>query len=179
MVGDSPRNRWRSDRFYPAYASRVRQLTQHVPDAGEIPVGRWKVVFSNGVVQTCSIDEKGKVSVTQTGRTASGKVSEHEDSISIQYADDRAERWVVKDGGITVEHWHPASQMPNGPAVLGKAIRTGPSTKNLPGQIEFLRCDCRSTPKLLPMKRPISKGRPWNSLARHSTPRGKATIHCF
>jgi hypothetical protein len=123
-------NRWESDRFFPAYASRVRQLKEATPLAAVLPVGKWEVTFVNGVVETCDIREDGSVHVSQTARTSPGEAEVKDGFVEIRYDDDRAERWSLDGDTMNVQHWHPSASMPVGNPVSGTAVRVGePSTQ--------------------------------------------------
>ncbi|NND96991.1 MAG: hypothetical protein HKN47_06645 [Pirellulaceae bacterium] len=132
-------NRWRNDRFFPAYDARVRQIKRTAGSQRSIvqgrpvgtgpttsitlPVGKWTVVFANGVVQTTQIHADGTATVTQSARSAAGTATVKDGFVEIRYDDDRAERWMVGGDTLTVQHWHPIRDMPDKPAVLGTAER--------------------------------------------------------
>ena len=94
------------------------------PAPMKIPVGNWKVDFSNGVSQICDILASGKVTVVQPQRTSDGKAESKNGAVEIRYEDDRAERWSMDGAKVVVEHWHPISAMADGkPPVVGVANR--------------------------------------------------------
>jgi hypothetical protein len=93
------------------------------PAAGRIPVGRWKVVFTNGVVETCTIQKDGKASVVEPKRSSGGKVSLEGGAAVLVFTDDRVERWTLVGRRMEVEHWFPAARFPKGAPVRGRAER--------------------------------------------------------
>ena len=124
-MGQEGRNRWASDRFFPAYAARVAQLEAAGPaEAAALPLGHWRVSFANGIVATCEIRADGGVTVTQPGRRSSGRAQVVDGKcVEIRFADDRAERWTVRGDTLAVEHWHPIAAMPDQAPVRGTAER--------------------------------------------------------
>jgi len=129
--GKEAGNRWASDRFFPAYSARVEQLKSATPEvSAEIPVGSWRVAFSNGVIQNCEILASGKTTVVQPRRTSEGTAVVKDGTIEILYQDDRLERWSLKGDDMVVEHWHPSSDMATAPAVTGVATRLVGATWN-------------------------------------------------
>lgn len=91
--------------------------------AGRIPAGQWKVVFVNGVVETCTIRKNGKASVVEPKRASDGKVTVKNGVAVLVFEDDRVERWTPVGRRMLVEHWFPGAQFPNGARVRGKAER--------------------------------------------------------
>ena len=87
-------------------------------------ISTWRVVFENGVKETCEVDKSGDAVEKEPLRTAKGKAERQDKAFIIKFEDDRVERWTPVGGRMTVEHWFPASQYPNGPRVLGIAERT-------------------------------------------------------
>jgi hypothetical protein len=93
-----------------------------VPDRPFAAVaGKWKVEFTNGVIETCEIDKRGKASVVEPLRSSTGPVEARGGSFVMVFADDRVERWTPVGRKFVVEHWFPASQMSVAPPVLGIA----------------------------------------------------------
>jgi hypothetical protein len=88
-----------------------------------LPAGKWRVVFDNGVVQTCDIDRDGAASVTEPLRASPGKCKVLDAAVVITFDDDRIERWTKIDAGWTVEHWCPTAAYGMTPPVVGKARR--------------------------------------------------------
>lgn len=87
-----------------------------------IPAGTWKIKFSNGVVEKCTVHPDGTASVVEPLRSSAGKPNwEETESFVIVFADDRTERWTTVGNKIIVEHWYPSSRFPNGDRVLGIA----------------------------------------------------------
>lgn len=85
------------------------------------PVGKWRVEFSNGVVQASENKLDGPAWVTEPGRTSPGKWKVEDRQIIIRFDDDRLERWTKKDDRWQVEHWCPSAAFPNDPPVFGLA----------------------------------------------------------
>jgi hypothetical protein len=88
-----------------------------------VPVGKWRVQFTNGVVEVCVIRKDRTVSVVEPRRTSGGHISSQGSSWVIRCRDDRIERWTPDAKRFSVEHWFPASQFPRGRPVLGIATR--------------------------------------------------------
>jgi RNA polymerase sigma factor (sigma-70 family) len=86
-----------------------------------LPVGRWVVLFANGVSEDCTIRKDGTASVAERGRASSGKAAGTSGSVVITYEDDRVERWTPVGRRQVVEHWFPASRYPKATPVLGIA----------------------------------------------------------
>jgi hypothetical protein len=86
-----------------------------------LPVGKWIVEFSNGVVEKVEIKRDGTATVTEPARTSDGKVTALQGSFLVVCDDDRVERWTPVGKRMVVEHWFPASQFPNGAPVRGIA----------------------------------------------------------
>ena len=89
-----------------------------------LPIGKWRVVFSNGVVQTSTNEQEGPAHVTEPGRTSPGKWRLDDRQITIRFDDDRMERWTKVDGRWQVEHWCPIAAFPNEAPVIGIAAAT-------------------------------------------------------
>ena len=86
--------------------------------------GSWKIVFANGVVETCWFGKNGKSGVEEPLRKAGGQAEEGSTGvIVIAFDDDRTERWTPDGKRYVVEHWFPSSQYPNSIANLGIAER--------------------------------------------------------
>ena len=98
-------------------------LRLRTPDKS-LPIGKWRVEFANGVVQTSTNGEDGPAFVTEPGRTSPGKWNVRDGAIVIAFADDRLERWRLVDQRWVVEHWCPSSTFPNHPPVVGVAKTT-------------------------------------------------------
>lgn len=86
-----------------------------------LPVGRWTIEFTNGVVQMCETRADGTARVVEPLRTAGGRVAFHGSSLVIVFEDDRTERWSPAGKRFVVEHWFPGSQLPAVTPVLGIA----------------------------------------------------------
>jgi hypothetical protein len=78
-----------------------------------LPVGKWRVVFENGVVETCEVRKDGSATVVEPLRSSRVIVCD----------DDRTERWRPDGKRMAVEHFFPGSQYPAGKAVRGIARR--------------------------------------------------------
>jgi hypothetical protein len=91
--------------------------------ATDLPVGRWRVEFANGVVQNCEIHKNGTIAVVEPHRNSPGRATIRDGSVVIVCEDDRAERWTWKGHRLVVEHWYPVSAYPAGKSVLGVAER--------------------------------------------------------
>ena len=89
-----------------------------------LPVGDWKVEFSNGVAEKCMIGNGGELTVEEPARRAMGMAEAKGGAVVITYTDDRIERWTPVGREWVVEHWFPASRVPTVAPVLGIARRT-------------------------------------------------------
>jgi hypothetical protein len=87
-------------------------------------LGRWTVVFQNGVIETCIVWPNGTATESEPARSAKGEITASDQSIVIRFADDRLERWTIVGKRIVVEHWCPAAAYPGEARVLGIAERT-------------------------------------------------------
>src|SRR5688500_17131075 len=85
----------------------------------DVPAGKWRVEFANGVVETCEIGPAGRASVVEPLRASPGKWSVKDGAVLIHSDDDRLERWRRVDGQWVVEHWCPVAAYPAGPSVPG------------------------------------------------------------
>jgi len=97
-----------------------------MPPASEagLPVGKWSIEFANGVVEVCVIGEDGTAAVTEPQRSSAGKAMTQDGSqVFVVFDDDRIERWTAIGQRFVVEHWFPASRLPNGTPELGIAER--------------------------------------------------------
>lgn len=88
------------------------------------PTGNWKVEFSNGVRETCTVSEEGVAKVEEPLRKSVGRVESKDGKVLIIFDDDRAERWTAVGHHYVVEHFFPASRMATVTPVLGIARRT-------------------------------------------------------
>jgi hypothetical protein len=86
------------------------------------PVGKWRIVFANGVVETCAF-EQGTATETEPLRSSTGKLVAQDGSVVIAFEDDRTERWTAVGKKWVVEHWFPSSEYPAGKPVVGIAKR--------------------------------------------------------
>jgi len=91
------------------------------PRTQGLPAGSWAVEFSNGVKQVTEVRKDRSASVVEPQRTSPGKATDKGDQTIIRYDDDRVERWTRVGNRWVVEHWFPASELPNGTPVLGIA----------------------------------------------------------
>jgi hypothetical protein len=91
------------------------------PDSAPLPVGKWSIEFSNGVVEKVEIKKDGTASVTEPARSSDGKVTSTQGSFLFVCEDGRVERWTPVGKRTVVEHWASIDQMPNGPPVKGIA----------------------------------------------------------
>jgi hypothetical protein len=89
--------------------------------AKPLPVGRWTVMFANGVRQVCEIRKDCSASVVEPLRTSTGRAQVKGGAAVIVYKDDRVERWTRTAKGVVVEHWFPGRQFPSGMPVRGIA----------------------------------------------------------
>ena len=87
------------------------------------PVGRWRITFANGVVETCDIRPEGTAAESEPLRSSPGKWKEVDGSVVVTFDDDRLERWTKDGNRWRVEHWCPVSAYPAGPPVVGTAKR--------------------------------------------------------
>jgi hypothetical protein len=86
-----------------------------------LPVGKWSVEFSNGVIEKVEIKKDGSASVTEPARTSDGKVTAVPGAFLFVCEDGRVERWTPVGKRIVVEHWASAEQMATGTSVKGIA----------------------------------------------------------
>jgi hypothetical protein len=93
------------------------------PAAAELPVGKWQVEFTNGVVETCEIGANGSAFEAEPLRRSPGKATIQGRCVVIAFDDDRTERWTRLDRRWLVEHWCPSKAFPRGKPVLGVAER--------------------------------------------------------
>ena len=90
------------------------------PEAA-LPIGKWKVEFSNGVTEVCQIGNGGESTVEEPRRRSNGMAEVKGGSVVITFNDNRVERWTPVGKRYVVEHWFPASQVPVTTPVLGIA----------------------------------------------------------
>ena len=128
---DDPIERWTPagkkyvvEHWYPGaqmlVGAPILGIAEKAPQDG-LPVGKWKVEFTNGVIEVCDIGNDGAASVEEPRRSAKGMAEEKDGSVVITYNDDRIERWIPIGKGYVVEHRFPASQVPAATPVLGIA----------------------------------------------------------
>jgi hypothetical protein len=96
--------------------------TSNSPEAA-LPVGKWNVEFTNGVIEVCSIGNSGDSTVEEPRRQSNGMAVVKEGSVVITFNDDRIERWTPVGKRFVVEHWFPGSQRTAVTPVLGIAER--------------------------------------------------------
>jgi hypothetical protein len=84
-----------------------------------LPVGRWRVEFTNGVTEVCVIGRGGVAIVDEPLRRARGRAEISGNSVVLTFQDDRIERWTPVGQRFVVEHWFPGSQFPTASPVLG------------------------------------------------------------
>ena len=92
------------------------------PDPG-LPIGKWRVEFTNGVIERCEIRTDGTASVVEPLRSSPGKWKIKDGSVLIVSDDDRLERWTLVEGQWVVEHWCPVAAYPDRAAERGTAKR--------------------------------------------------------
>src|SRR5262245_58257780 len=88
-----------------------------------LPVGRWRVEFTNGVSEVCVIGRGGVAIVDEPLRRARGRAKISGNSMVLTFQDDRIERWTPVGQRFVVEHWFPSLQFPAAAPVLGIAER--------------------------------------------------------
>jgi hypothetical protein len=93
------------------------------PFEAALPVGKWNVEFTNGVIEACQIGNGGEAAVEEPRRRSDGTAVAKGGSVVITFHDDRVERWTPVGKRIVVEHWFPASRFPAGTPVRGAAER--------------------------------------------------------
>jgi len=93
------------------------------PAAVELPVGKWRIEFANGVVETCEVRADGRAFEAEPLRRSPGRATIRDRSVVIRFDDDRTERWTQVDRRWLVEHWCPSKEFPVGRRVLGVAER--------------------------------------------------------
>jgi hypothetical protein len=87
--------------------------------ASHLPIGKWNIEFSNGVVEDCSINQDGTASVAEPGRRSRGNAVGKDGLSVVLFEDGRVERWRPVGKRMVVEHWGHLSDMANGTPVLG------------------------------------------------------------
>jgi len=90
-----------------------------------LPVGKWKVEFTNGVTENCEISNfgGGRATVEEPRRKSGGTVVVKGNTAVITFDDDRVERWTPVGERFVVEHWFPGSRFLTATPVLGIAER--------------------------------------------------------
>jgi len=103
-------------------------LTLSVASAGDppkgerdLPVGKWSVEFSNGVVEKVEVKRDGAVSVTEPARASDGRVTPLGGTFLFVCEDGRVERWTPVGKRMVVEHWASADEFPSAAPVRGIA----------------------------------------------------------
>jgi ankyrin repeat protein len=96
---------------------------QEVQKPENLPVGRWKIEFANGVVETCMIRCDGTAVVAEPKRNSAGRAAMKDGALVITFDDDRIERWTPVGRRMVVEHWYPAEGFPSASPGLGIADR--------------------------------------------------------
>jgi len=91
------------------------------PPEAALPIGKWKVEFTNGVTEVCNTGNGGECTVEEPRRMANGMAGVKGGSLVITFNDNRVERWTPVGKRYVVEHWFPASQVPVVSPVLGLA----------------------------------------------------------
>ena len=86
-----------------------------------LPVGKWSIEFSNGVVEKVEVKKDGTASVTEPNRSSDGKVTAVPGAFLFVCEDGRVERWTPVGRRMVVEHWASLDQMPSVPPVRGIA----------------------------------------------------------
>lgn len=111
--------------FVAVVSLSVRASDDPMPAAknphGGLPVGKWTIEFSNGVVEASVIRGDNTTRVEEPLRAADGKVEAQSGGFVLTFADDRVERWTPVGKKFVVEHWFPASRLPTATPVLGIA----------------------------------------------------------
>ncbi len=90
-------------------------------DEQVLPVGKWNVEFSNGVIEKVEIKKDGTATVTEPARSSDGKVTSTQGSFLFVCEDGRVERWTPVGKRMVVEHWASADQFQSGAPVRGIA----------------------------------------------------------
>ena len=109
--------------FVTVFFTLPSQADPPKPASSSLPVGKWKIEFSNGVVECCEIRKDESISVVEPLRFSGGRAALRDGSVVISCDDDRVERWTAVGKRMVVEHWFPAAQFPSGTPVLGIAKR--------------------------------------------------------
>ena len=91
--------------------------------AAKLPVGKWNVEFTNGVIEVFAIGSGGEATVEEPQRRSIGVAAVKEGCIVITCDDDRIERWTPVGKRFVVEHWFPGSRQAAEAPVLGIAER--------------------------------------------------------
>jgi hypothetical protein len=87
------------------------------------PVGKWRITFTNGVIETCEIGPDGSASEAEPLRSSPGRWTEADGAVVVRFSDDRLERWKKVVDRWQVEHWCPSAAYPAGKPVVGIARR--------------------------------------------------------
>src|SRR5262245_17733667 len=72
--------------------AEVPEVDNHAPETA-LPVGKWHVEFTNGVIEACIIGNGGTAVVDEPRRRSRGTVAARGGSILLTFNDDRVERW--------------------------------------------------------------------------------------
>jgi hypothetical protein len=102
-------------------ASTTNASPDHAADP-RLPLGLWRIEFTNGVVESCDIQRDGTAVVNEAARSSRGRAAT-DGAVMVRFDDDRIERWTPVGKRYVVEHWFPASQFPPAAPVLGIAER--------------------------------------------------------
>jgi hypothetical protein len=101
----------------------LREPTKDPVTETGLPVGKWTIVFANGVTEACEIRNNGTASVAEPRRSSNGKAEVKNGSVIIGFEDGPVERWKPDGDQYMVEHWSTSGQFPAGPPVVGTARR--------------------------------------------------------
>jgi hypothetical protein len=106
-----------------ALSSALAQADPPKPESA-LPVGKWSVEFSNGVVEKVEVRKDGAATVTEPARASEGKVAAVPGAFLFVCEDGRVERWTPVGRRMVVEHWASVDLMPSAAPVRGIADTT-------------------------------------------------------
>jgi len=91
------------------------------PRADGLPVGEWKVTFSDKVTGMWTIKQDEAHSIIKDKRHFAKKPTVQNGAVVIRFDDDHVERWTPVGQQMVVEHWSSADKFPSERALLGIA----------------------------------------------------------
>jgi hypothetical protein len=80
--------------------------------AANLPAGKWRVDYANGVSEVCSVNKDGLALVTDPVRIV-GKAAVSGSAILMLFENGRVQRWTPVGNRFVVEHWFPGDKFPS------------------------------------------------------------------